>query len=111
MGFNKSTILDEMRALAELLRPCVYRLWRWFRESKVRHADETKWPCNGAHGQYAWGFFAKFVALFLFRKTRSGAVPKSVFAGVKDGVHCTKPSGVPRGPSQLHSDPDFSEAR
>ena len=23
----------------------------------------------------------------------------------------TKPSGVPRGPSQLHSDPDFSEAR
>ena len=25
--------------------------------------------------------------------------------------HCTKPSGVPRGPSQLHSDPDFSEAR
>ena len=25
--------------------------------------------------------------------------------------HCTKPSGVSRGPSQLHSDPDFSEAR
>ena len=24
--------------------------------------------------------------------------------------HCTKPSGVPRGPSQLHSIPDFSEA-
>ena len=25
-------------------------------------------------------------------------------------IHCTKPSGVPRGPSQLHSTPDFSEA-
>ena len=25
-------------------------------------------------------------------------------------IHCTKPSGVPRGPSQLHSIPDFSEA-
>ena len=24
--------------------------------------------------------------------------------------HCTKPSGVPRGPSQLHSIPDLSEA-
>ena len=24
--------------------------------------------------------------------------------------HCTEPSGVPRGPSQLHSIPDFSEA-
>ena len=24
--------------------------------------------------------------------------------------HCTKPSGAPRGPSQLHSIPDFSEA-
>ena len=86
MGFNKSTILDEMRALAEILRPCVRRLWRWLRESKVRHADETTWPCNGAHGQYAWGFFAKFVALFLFWKTRGGAVPGTVFAGVRDGV-------------------------
>lgn len=86
MGFNKSTILDEMRALAEILRPCVYRLWRWFRESKVRHADETTWPCNGVHGQYAWGFFARFVALFLFWRTRGGAVPRTVFAGVRDGV-------------------------
>ena len=25
-------------------------------------------------------------------------------------IHCTKPSGVQRGPSQLHSTPDFSEA-
>ena len=25
-------------------------------------------------------------------------------------IHCTEPSGVPRGPSQLHSIPDFSEA-
>ena len=85
-GFNKSTILDEMRALAEILRPCVRRLRRWFRESKVRHADETTWPCNGAHGQYAWGFFARFVALFLFWKTRGGVVPGTVFAGVRDGV-------------------------
>ena len=28
----------------------------------------------------------------------------------EDLFHCTKPSGVPRGPSQLHSIPDFSEA-
>ena len=33
---------------------------------------------------------------------------KSLLMKVK--VHCTKPSGVPRGPSQLHSIPDFSEA-
>ena len=77
MGFNKSTILDEMWALAEILRPCVYRLWRWFRKSNVRHAEETTWPCNGVHGQYALGFFAKFVALFLFWKTRGGAVPRT----------------------------------
>ena len=86
MGFNKSTILDEMRALAGILRPCMSRLWRWFQESKVRHVDETKWPCNGAHGQYAWGFFARFVALFLFWRTRGGVVPRAVFAGVRDGV-------------------------
>lgn len=86
MGFNKSTVLDEMRALAGILKPCVYRLWRWLRESNVRHADETKWPCNGAHSQYAWGFFARFVALFLFWRTRGATVPRVVLAGVKDGV-------------------------
>jgi len=86
MGFNKSTILDEMKALAAILRPCVYRLWRWFRESDVRHADETVWPCNGARHQYGWGFFARFVALFLFWRTRGGIVPQIVLNGVKRGV-------------------------
>ena len=55
-------------------------------ESNVRHADETKWPCNGAHSQYVWGFFARFVALFLFWRTRGATVPRVVLAGVKDGV-------------------------
>ena len=86
MGFNKSTVLDEMRALAGILKPCVYRLWRWLRESNVRHADETKRPCNGAHSQYARGFFARFVALFLFWRTRGATAPRVVLAGVKDGV-------------------------
>ena len=33
-------------------------------------------------------------------------------ASIRDEAlfHCTEPSGVPRGPSQLHSIPDFSEA-
>ncbi len=86
MGFNKSTVLDEMKALAAILRPCVYRLWRWLRESDVRHADETVWPCNGARHQYGWGFFARFVALFLFWRTRGGIVPQIVLDGVKRGV-------------------------
>ena len=73
-------------ALAAILRPCLHRLPRWFRESEVRHADETTWPCNGVHGQCAWGFFARFVAPFLFRRTRGGAVPRAVLRGVADGV-------------------------
>ena len=39
-----------MRALAEILRPCVRRLWRWLRESKVRYtAYDT--PCEDASQQ------------------------------------------------------------
>ena len=85
-GLNKSTVIAGMTALAAILQPCLYRLLRWFRESEVRHADETTWPCNGVHGQYVWGFFARFVALFLFRRTRGGAVPRAVFRGVAGGV-------------------------
>ena len=36
----------------------------------------------------------------------------SPFRATRDEAlfHCTEPSGVPRGPSQMHSIPDFSEA-
>ena len=64
-------------------------------------ADETVWPCNGAHGQYAYGFFTEDVALYRFRKTRKGEVAAGVF-GAREvnqsvietlALRCADPAG------------------
>ena len=78
-GMNASTLLKEDALVADILKPCMPRLRREYLDADVKHADETAWPCNGAHGQYAYGFFAKDVALYRFRKTRAGSVPAAVF--------------------------------
>ena len=78
-GMNASTLLKEDGALADILGPCAHRLRREYLEADTKHADETGWPCNGAHGQYAYGFFAEDVALYRFRKTRKGEVAAGVF--------------------------------
>ena len=65
--------------VADILKPCMPRLRRAYLEADVKHADETDWPCNGAHKQYAYGFFTEDVALYRFRKTRAGSVPAAVF--------------------------------
>ena len=80
-GMNASTLLKEDALVADILRPCMPRLRREYLGADVKHADETGWPCNGAHGQYAYGFFAEDVALYRFRKTRAGSVPAGVFGG------------------------------
>jgi transposase len=89
-GMNKSTLLAEEARLASILKPCVPRLRREFLAADVKHADETLWPCNGAHGQYVFGFFTVRVALYRFRMTRKGRVAAAVFgAGKPRGVLVT----------------------
>ena len=78
-GMNASTIIKEDEALADILKPCMPRLRREYLEADTKHADETGWPCNGAHGQYAYGFFTEDIALYRFRKTRRGEVAAGVF--------------------------------
>ena len=85
-GMNTGTLLNEEALAAEILAPCMPRLRREYLEADTKHADETTWPCNGAHGQYVFGFFTARVALYRFRKTRRGEVAASVFG-----------SGRPRG--------------
>jgi hypothetical protein len=49
-----------------------------YRQSPVKHADETGWRNDGQNG-YAWLFATDKISIFLFRKTRSASVPKEVF--------------------------------
>jgi transposase len=45
-----------------------------YRNSPVKHADETGWRTDGNNG-YAWLFCTPEISIFRIRKTRSASVP------------------------------------
>jgi transposase len=64
--------------LAKIFSPIPIRLIDLYRQSPVKHADETGWRNDGQSG-YVWLFATVKISLFLFRKTRSSSVPREVF--------------------------------
>lgn len=64
--------------LAKIFGNIPNRLMEPYRQSAVKHADETSWR-NDGQGGYVWLFATERISLFLFRKTRSSSVPREVF--------------------------------
>jgi transposase len=64
--------------LAKIFGDIPNRLIEPYRQSLVKHADETGWRNDGQSG-YVWLFATDKISLFLFRKTRSSSVPREVF--------------------------------
>jgi len=64
--------------LAKIFGNVPNRLIEQYRQSPVKHADETSWRNDGQNG-YVWLFATMKISLFLFRKTRSSSVPREVF--------------------------------
>ncbi len=64
--------------LAKIFSPIPDRLIDPYRQSEVKHADETGWRNDGQSG-YVWLFATDKISLFLFRKTRSSSVPREIF--------------------------------
>lgn len=86
---NKGTLLGMMASLAELLEPCLEAIKAAVCASRVVHADETVWRCDG-RGGYAWVFLGKDGVLLLCRTTRSGQVAVEALGRFnKDGVLVT----------------------
>ncbi|MGI9106675.1 MAG: IS66 family transposase [Pyrinomonadaceae bacterium] len=75
---NYSTIIASLHRLGKLFAPCVESLKEEYRQSVVRHADETSWRVDGAGG-YCWLFASDKLSLYLYRQTRSATVVKEVF--------------------------------
>jgi len=67
---------------ANLLKPFIELIINFLRKSKLIHADETPWNCDGKKG-YAWFFGNKHYRLFIFRQTRSAEVPIAVIGREK----------------------------
>jgi transposase len=68
---------DEMNRLLELVRGSPYI-----------NADETGWRQDGLNG-YIWTFSTKDVRYFIYRRSRSGDIPKAVIGDEYEGVVVT----------------------
>lgn len=74
---NPGSLIECFHRIAHLFTPILPQFIQLYRQSPVKHADETGWRTNGNNG-YVWLFATERISLFLFRQTRSGKVPQAV---------------------------------
>jgi len=77
-GIGYSSLVDAMHQLSKRLKDVPKALIEAYRNSPVKHADETGWRTDGDNG-YAWLFCTPKISIFRVRRTRSASVPKEVF--------------------------------
>jgi hypothetical protein len=74
---NPGSLIECFHRMARLFAPVLPKLIETYRQSPVKHADETGWRTDG-HNGYVWLFATETISLFLFRQTRSGKVPQTI---------------------------------
>lgn len=77
VSLNLGSLLEMAQRVAHPFHSVIKELSTEYRQAVVRHADETSWRTDGQSG-YAWLFCTAQTSIFLFRRTRSAAVPKEV---------------------------------
>ena len=77
-GISLGSVIDILHRLGRYFDPVMESLKNAYRESEVKHADETGWRNDGQSG-YAWLFCTALLSIFLFKNTRSASVPKGIF--------------------------------
>jgi len=76
-GIGYSSLIEAMHQLAKRLKDVPEALIQAYRNSPVKHADETGWRTDGQNG-YSWLFCTPDISIFRFRRTRSGSVAREV---------------------------------
>jgi hypothetical protein len=74
---HPGSLIEGFHRIAHFFAPLLPKLIELYRQSRVKHADETSWRTDGQNG-YVWLFATDAISLFLFRQTRSGKVPQTV---------------------------------
>ena len=74
---NPGSLVESFHRLAHLFEPVIPRLTEQYRQSLIKHADETGWRTDGQNG-YVWLFATDQISLFLFRKSRSAKIPQMI---------------------------------
>lgn len=81
-GVGDGAIVAIFKRLAGVFSKVKDQLIAEYRQSEVKHADETGWRTDGKNG-YTWLFATDKLSLFYFGETRSAKTPKSVFGDEK----------------------------
>ena len=76
-GIGYSSLIEAMHQLAKRLKSVPEVLVQSYRDSPIKHADETGWRTEGQNG-YSWLFCTPDISIFRVRRTRSASVPKEV---------------------------------
>jgi len=74
-GIGYGSLVEALHQLAKRLKDVPERLLKAYRQSPVKHADETGWRNDGANG-YAWLFCTPDLSVFRFRPTRAAGVAR-----------------------------------
>jgi len=76
------SMIGALHHLAKLLKDVPERLITDYRQSPVKHADETGWR-NDGHSGYSWIFCTNKISIFRFRKSRSSKIAFEVLGTQK----------------------------
>jgi len=77
-GIGYSSLIDAMHQLSKRLKDVPQVFIEAYRQSAVKHADETGWRTDG-HNGYSWSFCTNDISIFRFRGSRSASVAAEVF--------------------------------
>ncbi len=78
LDVNSGTMIGALHRLGKLFESVPEKLILRYRQSAVKHADETGWR-NDGHSGYSWLFCSDKISIFRFRDTRSARVAHEVF--------------------------------
>ena len=77
-GIGYSSLIDAMHQLSKRLKDVPQVIIQQYRQSAVKHADETTWRTDG-HNGYSWSFCTEDISIFRVRGSRSASVAAEVF--------------------------------
>lgn len=75
LGIQIGSMLKGLHQMGQIFKEIPEQLLLLYRQSPVKHADETSWRINGSNG-YAWLFCTEELSIYKFRTTRSGKVAR-----------------------------------
>jgi len=77
LDIGLGSLIEIFHRLAKIFAQVPSRVMEHFRQSPVKHADETSWRNDGQSG-YAWLFATQKMSIFLFAQSRSAQVVRKV---------------------------------